>query len=90
MPNSYQVRVMKVVKIPVTAPFVLNGTPKIVGSVVVNGQEKPVYGYREEVVDTMVTVYAKEEKDIYPLLCEKFGTDIAVDTSNTKSYDDRY
>ena len=80
IPNEHKVRVTKRVKIPVTMPFVLNGTPKIIGQVMIDGKERPLYGYKEELVSQMVVVYAEKESDIYPILAKRFGTDIVITT----------
>ena len=77
IPNEYKVRVTKRIKIPITIPFVLNGTPRISGQVMIEGKEHPLYGYKEELVSQMVVVYAEKESDIYPALTKRFGTDIA-------------
>lgn len=77
IPNEYKVRVTKRIKIPITIPFVLNGTPRIIGQVMIEGKEHPLYGYKEELVSQMVVVYAEKESDIYPALTKRFGTDIA-------------
>jgi hypothetical protein len=76
-PHYFKVRVTKQVKIPVTIPFVLNGTPRIIGQVLIDGKEHPLYGYKEELVSQMVVVYAEKEIDIYRVLTKRFGTDIA-------------
>ena len=77
IPNEYKVRVTKRIKIPITIPFVLNGTPRIIGQVMIEGKEHPLYGYKEELVSQMVVVYAEKESDIYPALTKRFGADIA-------------
>lgn len=76
IPNEYKVRVTKRIKIPVTIPFVLNGTPRIIGKVMIEGKERPLYGYKEELVSQIVVVYANKESDIRPALTKRFGTDI--------------
>lgn len=58
-------------------PFVLNGTPRIIGQVMIDGKEHPLYGYKEELVNQVAVVYAEKESDIYPALTKRFGTDIA-------------
>jgi hypothetical protein len=82
IPNEYKVRVTKRVKIPITIPFVLNGTPRIIGQVMIEGKEYPIYGYKEELISQIVVVYANKESDIYPALTKRFGTDIAYTISN--------
>lgn len=77
IPNEYKVRVTKRIKIPVTIPFVLNGTPRIVGRVMIEGKEHPLYGYKEEVVSQIAVVYVDKESDIYPALTKRFGTHFA-------------
>ena len=76
-PHYFKVRLTKRVKIPVTIPFVLNGTPRIIGQVMIDGKERPIYGYKEELVNQLVVVYAEKESDIYQVLAKRFGTDIA-------------
>jgi hypothetical protein len=84
-PHYFKVRVTKQVKIPVTIPFVLNGTPRIIGQVLIDGKEHPLYGYKEELVSQMVVVYAEKEIDIYQVLAKRFGTDIVYSMIETKN-----
>lgn len=71
VPNSFTFKVTKKIRIPVTVPFVLNGTPKVVGTY----QGKPVYGYKTELVDETVVVYAEKLENAVAMLKDKFGTD---------------
>ena len=73
IPHEYQIRVSIWVNIPVTLPFVLNGTQKAIGEITINGRKSTLYGYKKELVDEDVVVYALNEKDILPILENRFG-----------------
>ena len=75
MPKSFAFRVTKKIDVPVTTPLVLNGTPKVCGSL----DGKPIYGYRKTYVDLKTVVYAETEKDAITILYEEFGSDISID-----------
>ena len=73
IPHEYKIRVSEWVNIPVTSLFVLNGTQKAIGEITINGRKSTLYGYQKELVDVDVVVYTFDEKNILPILENRFG-----------------